>query len=130
MISVTSVRLEDLENEELILLAKYCAKCFDPIPFSDLVNRVRAGAACIYRYSGDADGVFILSTADNGMYLETVAGKTSVKHFDAIYKKVLMTAAACGVKSLYWYSSRPGLEKLLKRTKAKPVATLYREELL
>src|SRR5580765_1102152 len=99
MISVCSVKLEELTNAELELLVKYCQKCFEPVRFEDLVDRVLSGMACVYRFSGDCTGVFILTVGDGGLYVETVAGKKVVKNFDALYDKIKTTAAACGARA-------------------------------
>lgn len=130
MISVLPVKLEDLTDVELGLLVDYCRKCFEPLSYQDLVGRVRNGSAVIYRYSGVTSGIFILATGDNGLYVETVAGKGAVKHFDEIYRKIRVVATAAGAKNLYSFISRPSLRRLYDRkTDAEPVATLYRETL-
>lgn len=130
MISVSLASLEDLNENELSLIVKYCAKCFEPLAYEDLVSRVRSGDACIYRFSGDAAGLFILATGDGGLYVETVAGESVVKYFDEIYAKIRSTASACGARRLYSFVSRDSLRRLYDRkTNAAPVATLYREEL-
>lgn len=130
MISVVSVKLEELTNDELGLLAKYCAKCFEPVSCQDLVNRVRSGLACIYRFTGDCSGVFVLAVGDGGLYIETVAGKDIVRHFEKLHERIKITAAACGARRLYSYASREAIKRLYdRRTSAEPVATLYREDL-
>ena len=131
MISVSSVRLEDLDHEELTLLVRYCKKCFEPLPFEDLVSRVLSGMACIYRFTGDCTGIFILARGDGGLYIETVAGEKIVKNFDALYDKIKTTAAACGARAIYSYVSRPALERLYeRRAKGRRLATLWKEDLL
>ena len=130
MISACIVKLEDLDENELALLVKYCQKCFEPLAYENLVSRVRNGAACIYRFSGACSGIFILATGDGGLYIETVAGKNVVRHFDEIYERIKIVAAACGARRIYSYVSRDSLRRLYARkTKAEAVATLYREDL-
>lgn len=128
--NVTPVKPEDLNEKELALIVSYCRKCFEPVSFEDIAQRVCSGDAVIYRYEGPATGIFILSRGDNGLYIETVAGAGAVKYFDEIYKKIRMVATAAGARNLYSFVSRPALHRLYeRRTQAQEIATLYREAL-
>lgn len=129
MIKASQISLEELTNEELTLVAKYCDKCFDPVPVQDFVNRVRAGLASIYRFDGACSGVIVLANADSGLFVETVAGRGSVKFFNEILDEIKRIAKESGAKALYSYAARPGLEHLYKRSGIRPVATLYKEDL-
>lgn len=129
MITVSAITLEDLTQDEMLLLVRYCQKCFEPVAVEDLVLRVRRSLAHLYRFSGDAEGVFVLAVGDGGLYVETVAGRAVVKYFDAIYDKIKVTALARGARALYSYSARPALNRLYERRKIKAIATLFKEEL-
>lgn len=130
MITVKAVKLEELTNGELSLIASYCRECYEPVSLEDFVNRVRNRDAAVYRFEGDSVGIFVLSRGSDGLYVETVAGQNVVKHFEEIHQKVRMVAAAAGAKALYSYVARPALQRLYDRkTKARPVATLYKEKL-
>lgn len=130
MIEVSSVKMGELDIDELKLIVKYKEKCFESFSFDDLVERVRNGLACVYRVTGDSQGIIILSLGNDGIYVDTVAGTNMVRNFEEVYKKIKVIAAASGARKLYSFASRPSLARLYdQHTQAAPVATLYREEL-
>lgn len=130
MIKVDAVKLRDLCLDELKLLVKYKEKCFEHVRDDDLVHKELDGTACVYRISGDIQGIMILSLGNDGIYIDTVAGKNIVANFAELYKKIKVIAAASGARRLYSFVDRPGLARVYDRqTNSAPVATLYREEL-
>ena len=131
MIEMEPVGLDDLTDYEKQLIVLYCAQTPDDVSIENVVRRVRAGHSIIGRLLGEGvSGIFILSCGDDGYFLETVSGEGIIKNFEEIYEIIRNVAMEAGVDTLYSYVNRPGLKRCYERwTNAKPVATLYREDL-
>lgn len=122
-----------LNGEDLHWLQKSCEKAWDGNTPEILLNSIAAGQSWLFRVSGDAEGVFVLTRgnpAKRELIVSALGGKGFIKSFPEIFSKIKALAKSNGSKKLSWFASRRGhVEMYSKRMKSKIAAVLYVEDL-
>jgi hypothetical protein len=124
MISMTLVPPEELTDSDIRWLVKGCEGSHDGCTPLQQVDAALTGWAAIFRISGDAEGIVVMDYGRDrkNAVITALAGKGLLRHFDAVHKQILATAAAAGASKVSGYVTRVGLATLYKeRTKAKMV---------
>ena len=133
MIKIEQLDPKKLSPEDLVLLEKGCYGSYDKATVKDQVAAAGAGSAWIFRFSGDATGVFVLARGnaeERELVMTALAGKGLIRHFTEVYSEITNLVRNVGTRRLVGYVSRPGLASIYKnKTKARPVATLFSEDL-
>jgi len=134
MIEIKQLDAKNLSAEDMDLLQKGCYGSYDKANSEDQIKAALLGQAWIFRFSGDASGVFVLSRGnamEKELVMTALAGKGLIKHFTEVYHEIITLAKSVGTKRLIGYVSRPGLASIYKhKTRARPVATLFSEDLV
>lgn len=120
----------DLTADDIRWLAKGCADSIDEIQASDQVDSALAGKSGIYRVSGEAEGIFVLTHMGSRMEITAMAGKGFIKFFEQVHEAILVSAAACGARQVSGFTKRQGLAKLYKTKTQAQFAEYFVEDIL
>jgi hypothetical protein len=129
MIRVELVFPKDLNNQDILWLTLGCQNSIDDVRAVDQVDSALAGRSGIYRVSGDAEGVFVLTHAGEKMMITAMAGKNFLKCFEKIHEEICAAAAACGAFVVAGFVTRKGLATLYKQKTKARFAEYFEEEL-
>lgn len=116
------------EDIRWLVIGTYAVKFFD-FSAESLVERARKKEVVLYRITGDAEGMIAASFADKDFFIETIAGKDFLKCADEVHGACQAMAKSLGKTRIAGWVARSGLADLYDRFGAKPVATLYVEDL-
>lgn len=129
MIKVELVFPKDLTNKDILWLTIGCQNSIDDVRAVDQVDSAMTGRSGIYRVSGDAEGIFVLTHAGEKMMITAMAGKSFLKHFEEIHREICAAAAACGAFAVAGFVMRRGLAALYKQKTKARFAEYFEEEL-
>lgn len=131
MIVLRHIKPEDLTDDDIGWLVKGSKESFDGTTAISQVRAAQDGQSCVYRITGDATGVVVLSVGgDRLLTITCLAGSGLLKHFNEVHEAILSTAAAAGASRVNGFTLRAGLQALFqRRTKAKLVP-MFVEEVL
>lgn len=120
----------ELTTSDIFWLVLGCQGSLDQAQAVDQVAGAVRGDSGIYRISGEAEGVFVLSKHGKVMEITAMAGKGFLKHFSEIHTEIKAAAAACGAHAVAGYVTRKGLAALYKQKTKARFAEYFVEELL
>ena len=130
MIKLELIAPSDLTEADIRWLFHGCKEAVDGASAVDQVKAAVAGTSGIYRISGNAQGIVVLSKNGEGQTITCLAGKGLFREFHNVHEAILVAAAAGGAKFVDGYVTRTGLALMYKkRTRAK-VAEYFKEEIL
>lgn len=133
MMRAKQILFDQITKEDLFWISKGCAGAWDKATVEDQLEAIKNGYAWLFRVSGDMSGVFVLAMGnrkDRSLSLTALAGRGMIKNFEEFYSLVKQVCKKAGAKSLFGFVSREGLKRIYdRRTKAKPKATLFVEDL-
>jgi len=131
MIKVRMLDPFKLELEDVFLIDEGCKGSWDKANAYHQINAARNKNAWIFKFTGDAEGIFVFArgNTEKELTMTALAGKGFFKHFDEIYSAAKTLAKRAGARRMTGYVSRPGLKRLYeRRSGGTPVATLFLEE--
>lgn len=128
-VKISQVIPEELTADDIrwLVIGTYACKFFD-LTAEALVERAKKEEVVLYRVSEAAVGMIAASFNEREMFIEALAGKDFLKCASAIHDEVKVIALEAGKNRISGWVAREGL-KTLYDSWAKPVATLYVEEL-
>lgn len=133
MINLDQIKVSDMTEADKKWLEKGCEGAWDKATAEDQLNAVATNSAWLFRLTGDVEGILVLARgniARREITITAVAGKGFIRNFPAVYGQIRELVRKSGSKQLSGFVTREGLIALYKnRTRAKPVATLFVEEL-
>lgn len=130
MIRVDLIAPRDLTARDIFWLALGCKNSIDEgLRAVDQVDSALAGRSGIYRVSGDAEGIFVLTQDGKKMLITALAGKGFLKFFSEVHEGILTAASACGASSVAGFVTRKGLALAYKTKTQARFAEYFEEEL-
>lgn len=131
MIKLEQVHPVELNNEDISWLIRAClAVKYERFEAKAVVERALKGIVELYRIVGDVRGMLAVRIGEDELFLECFGGSNVLRHFDEVHEQLKTLARAVGKSKLTTMVSRPGVKRLYEtRTKARPAATYYVEQL-
>lgn len=116
------------EDIRWLVVGAYSVKFFE-VSAEITVERAKKREVLLYRITGDAQGMLVVSAADSDFFIEALAGKNFLKCAKEIHELCQITAKTLGKTRIAGWVARGGLSELYDQFGAKAVATLYVEDL-
>lgn len=128
LVHISRVDLGAIDESDLRWLAKLDRIGFEKAPAVDLLRRVQTGQLTLWRITGAASGIFLLSLTPRALWIEGLSGKGIMEHVAEIRTQLHEIRRKAGKDVIQAITHRPGLRKFLEALGAKRVAVVMEGE--
>lgn len=123
-VSIQAIRPDLLSDEDLSWLAKLDGVGFAKPSAKELMAEIARGAISLWRVSGEAQGIILLSLTPKALWIDGLVGKNFIRHAEEIRDKLQRIKTNAGKDVIQGATHRPGLVKLYRALGHSPVATI------